>query len=109
MSFRKFLAFSLLLATWFSFHAESELHLTDSHAATAFHVADLPHSHDDASIPYAPRGEHKDQHGCYHSHAPFVVPTINVDGKVAFTPLAAELAEIPYSLSLTNILHPPRV
>jgi hypothetical protein len=38
-----------------------------------------------------------------------LVPTINVDGKVAFTPLAAERAEIPYSLSLTNILHPPRV
>jgi hypothetical protein len=108
MSFRVLFVFLLLLAIGFSFQGESELHFTDSHASTAFHVTDLAHSHDDASVPYAPRGEHKDQHGCYHSHAPFVTVKISFGHDFVATRVVTVALASPRSPDSNTILHPPR-
>ena len=109
MGVRRCIVLLLLAGFWLSIHGRLEADFSSSHSSLAFHAADLAHEHEDSSrTPSAPRGDHKDQHGCYHSHAPFVAVTTAFNCQAISTALVAARLEIPYSLALTNILHPPR-
>ena len=110
MRFRRWLALILLAGLWLSFHGRFETDVEDFHSSPAWHVADVAHEHDDSSseIPSAPQGDHKDQHGCYHSHAPFVVVKIPFNCQPAMSTLLPDSLQIPGSRFLTSILHPPR-
>jgi len=109
MEFSRFLALILLVGFWLSFQGRLEPDFNSAHSSLAFHAADLAHQHDDSSpAPSTPLGAHKDQHGCYHSHAPFVVVETAFSRQSISTALVTTTLEIPYSLALTSILHPPR-
>jgi hypothetical protein len=99
----------LLVSFWLSFQSRSELDFNSSHSSLGFHVADLGHEHNDSPrMPSAPRGDHKDEHGCYHSHAPFIAVKAAFDCKAASIPFVPDVSEVLYSFALTKILHPPR-
>jgi ABC-type nickel/cobalt efflux system permease component RcnA len=109
MGFRRYLVLILLVGFWLSFQGQLEPDFEGSHSSLAFHVADLPHQHEDSSrVPSTPSGDHKDQHGCYHSHAPFVAVTTIFECQALSTALVTRTLETPDSLALTSILHPPR-
>jgi ABC-type nickel/cobalt efflux system permease component RcnA len=109
MRIARCLALIVLVGFSLSFQGRFESDVDSSHTVLALHNADLGHEHEDSSrAPSAPSGDHKDQHGCYHSHAPFVEVTTAFKCQAVSTALAATTLEIPYSLALTTILHPPR-
>jgi ABC-type nickel/cobalt efflux system permease component RcnA len=109
MGFRRCFVLILLVGFWLSFQGRAEPDFSSSHSSLAFHVADLAHEHKDSrGVPLSPRGNHKDQHGCYHSHAPFVVVATTFGCEALSTPFVADALEIPYSFILASILHPPR-
>jgi hypothetical protein len=110
MRFSRWVALILLLGFWVSFHGQSEIDLDFISATPSFHVADMGNVHDDDSpvVPLAPAGDHKDQHGCYHLHSPFMAVKKAVNFQTASARLPALVFQIPYSLRLTSILHPPR-
>ena len=109
MDFRRCLALMLLVGFWLLIQGRLEPDFTSAHSSLAFHAADLAHQHNDSSpAPLTPAGAHKDQHGCYHSHAPFVVVETAFSRQSVSTALVTTTLEIPYSLALANILHPPR-
>ena len=99
----------LLVGFSLSFQGRFESDVDRPHTSLALHIVDLGHEHEDSSrTPLAPLGDHKDQHGCYHSHAPFVAVTPAFKCQAVSTALTATTLEISYSLALNNILHPPR-
>jgi hypothetical protein len=103
------LALILLVGFCLSFQGRLEMDFDYAHSSLAFHADDLKHEHKDSrDFPLSPQGNHKDQHGCYHSHAPFVAVATTFDCEALSTPFVAGALEIPYSLTLTSILHPPR-
>jgi ABC-type nickel/cobalt efflux system permease component RcnA len=109
MRFRQALALILFTGFWLSFHGRFETDFKNSHSSLAFHVIDLAHEHNESSdVPAAPQGDHKDQHGCYHSHAPFVAVATTFGCEASSTRFVAGALEIPYSLTLASILRPPR-
>lgn len=110
MEFSRFLALILLLGFWLSFHGRLEPDFNSSSSSLAFHGADLAHPHEDSSeAPSTPLGSHKDQHGCYHSHAPFIVVETAFNYQaVSRSDLVTATLETPHSLALTSILRPPR-
>ena len=107
MEFSRFLALIVMVGFSLSFQGRLEPDFNRFHSLLAFHVGDLGHE-DSSRAPSAPLGDHKDQHGCYHSHAPFVAVTNAFDCQAVSIALMTTPLEIPYSLALTNILHPPR-
>jgi ABC-type nickel/cobalt efflux system permease component RcnA len=109
MEFRRYFALILLIGFWLSFHGRAEPDFQSIHSSLAFHIVDLEHDHDDSSqAPTAPRGDHKDRHGCYHSHDPFAVVNSTFNRQAASTMLVTVALKTPHSIVLTNILHPPR-
>ena len=109
MGFRRCLALVLLLGFWLSIHGRLEPDFNSAHASSAFHSVDLAHQHNDSSpAPSSPLGDHKDQHGCYHSHAPFLAVETAFNCQAVSAVLETATLEIPYSLGPTSILRPPR-
>ena len=56
----------------------------------------------------SPSGDHVDQHGCYHSHAPFTVVAALFNWNVSVSFLTTSLFSPPLLISSIKILHPPR-
>lgn len=109
MSYRRCLALVLLVGFWLLIQGRLEPDFSSAHSSLAFHTVDLAHQHDDSSsAPLTPAGAHKDQHGCYHSHAPFVLVETCITCQAVSTALVISSLDIPYSSDLTSILHPPR-
>jgi len=109
MGMRRGLVLMLLVSLLLSLPSRSELDFNSSDSSLAFHVADLGHGHNDSRrIPSAPPGDHKDQHGCYHSHAPFIAVKAAFDCYTASILFVPDVSEVLYSFAPTNILHPPR-
>ena len=109
MAFRRPLALILLLGFWLTLESRLEPHFDSSHSSLAFHSASIAHEHDDSSrAPSLPSGDHKDPHGCYHSHAPFVVVKTSFNCQPVSSMLMPSVVETPYSLALMSILRPPR-
>lgn len=109
MDIRSLLALVLLIGFSLSVQNRSEPDFAVSHSSLAFHTIDLAHEHEDPSrLPSAPRGAHKDQHGCYHSHAPFLSVTTVFVCESAWTKIATPGFEKLPSHSLPGILRPPR-
>lgn len=109
MGYRRCLALVLLLGFWLLIQGRLEPDFSSAHSSLAFHAADLAHQHNDSSpAPLTPAGAHKDQHGCYHSHAPFVVVETAFNCQVVLTVLVTATLETPHSFALTSILRPPR-
>lgn len=109
MRFARCLALIVLVGFSLSFQGRFESDVGGSRTSFALHIVDRGDEHEDSSrAPSAPLGDHKDRHGCYHSHAPFVAVTTAFKCLAISTALAATTLEIPYSLALTSILHPPR-
>jgi hypothetical protein len=109
MQFSRCLALVLLVGFSLSFQGRFESDVGSAQTSLAVNMSVLGHEHEDSSrAPSAPLGDHKDQHGCYHSHAPFVPVTTHFNCQALSTALVTATSEIPYSLTLTNILHPPR-
>ena len=56
-----------------------------------------------------PTGDHKDQHGCYHVHAPFTVSAVELPCQLSFFLFTADLSS-PYSSPPSEVIpYPPRV
>lgn len=109
MVLRRCLVLVLITGFWLSFHGRLEPDVTITHDSVAVHGVDGSHRHDHSSnIPATPMGDHKDQHGCYHSHAPFVAVETAFECRAESSALVTAASEIPYSPSLTSILRPPR-
>jgi len=109
MAFHRYFALILLIGFWLSFQGRLEPDFSSVHSSLPFHAADLAHQHDDSSpAPSTPLGAHKDQHGCYHSHAPFVLVETAFNCQAVSTAIVTATLEIPYSLAPTSILRPPR-
>jgi ABC-type nickel/cobalt efflux system permease component RcnA len=109
MQFRQCIALMLLVGFWLSVHGRLEPDYNRAHSELVFQVADPVHQHEDSSrTPSAPLGAHKDQHGCYHSHAPFVVVETSFNCQAVSVAFVAATLEIPYFLASTGILRPPR-
>lgn len=109
MGFARCLALILLVGFSLSFQGRAELDFNSAHPSLAFHVSDLAHEHENSSqVPTAPWGDHKDQHGCFHSHAPFLAVETAFNCQAVSAVLVTATLEIPYSLALTSILRPPR-
>ena len=109
MGFHRCIVLLLLVGFWLSIQGRLEPEFKSFQSSLAFHVADLAHQHNDSSqVPSAPTGDHKDQHGCYHSHAPFVIVETAINCQVVSTSLVITSLKVPYSLGLTSILRPPR-
>jgi ABC-type nickel/cobalt efflux system permease component RcnA len=106
MKFGRCFAWVLLVGFCLSWHGRLEPDFASSHSSLSFHVAD--HDDDSNDVPTATEGDHKDQHGCYHSHAPFVAVKAVLDRRLASIQLVAPIVKTPDSVDLTNILHPPR-
>lgn len=103
--------FVLILVAGFllSLVGRSEPDFSSAHFSVAFHVADVEHQHDDSpQLPSSPLGDHKDQQGCYHSHAPFLAVKTIFTSQTESTVLVARKLAAPVSIDLTNILRPPR-
>lgn len=109
MRFARYLALILLVGLSLSFQGRLDPDFDSPYSSSAYHVGDQAQDHTDSShAPLVPQGDHKDQHGCYHSHAPFLVPTSTFDWQPASAIFATALLKIPYFLAPTSILHPPR-
>ena len=109
MKFGRWFALLLLVGFCLSWHGRLEPDFASSHSSLSFYVADHASNDDDSSdVPTAPKGDHKDQHGCYHSHAPFVAVKTVLDRRLASILFVAAIVKAPDSLELTSILHPPR-
>jgi hypothetical protein len=108
MLLRRLLALFLLVGLSLVFQGRLEPDFNHFYGASTVH-ATTTHEHENSSrVPSVPSGDHKDQHGCYHSHAPFalvaaVFNCVLVSSVLVTTPLLN-----PLSIALTNILHPPR-
>ena len=82
-------------------HSDAEI---QSHMA-----AHTSKSHDNLpNNSHFPLQTHQDQHGCYHSHAAFVLVENAFNCQMVSAALVAAASEIPHSLALTSILRPPR-
>jgi len=109
MDYRRCLAVMLLVGFCLLIQGRLEPDFASAHHSEAFHAADLTHPHDDTSrAPLSPAGPHKDQHGCYHSHAPFILQETAFNFQAQSTALVTTSLETPNSLALTSILRPPR-
>jgi hypothetical protein len=109
MEFRRWFAFILLVGFSLSLHGRLEPDFASFHSSLSFHVDDHVNNDDDSNdVPTAPQGDHKDQHGCYHSHAPFVAVKTVLNRRLTSILFVAAIVKAPDSLDLTSILHPPR-
>ena len=55
-----------------------------------------------------PLGDHKDQHGYYHTHAPFMAPVVDFICHFSFALFTPEAVRQALSTSSRDIHHPPR-
>ena len=55
-----------------------------------------------------PLGDHKDQHGYYHTHAPFMAPVVDFICHFSFALFTPEAGLPVLSTSFRDIPHPPR-
>ena len=109
MDFRRCLVLLLLLSFYLSLQDRSEPHFSDATSTLALHVSDPTHHHSDSPLkPSNSSGAHKDQHGCYHFHPPFLTVTTGFSCAVASTALVTAALNNPHSPALKNILDPPR-
>jgi hypothetical protein len=103
------LALILLIGFCLSFQGRLKMDFDYVHSSLVFHANDLKHQHKDSrDVPLSRQGDHKDQHGCYHSHAPFVTVATTFNCEVLCTPFIADALEVLHSFTLASILHPPR-
>jgi hypothetical protein len=101
------LALILLVSFCLSFQGRLEMDFDYVHSSLVFHANDLKHQHNDSrDVPLSRQGDH--QHGCYHSHAPFVTVATTFNYEVLCTPFIPDALEVPHSFTLASILHPPR-
>lgn len=110
MFLRRLLVLLLLVGFCFSFHGRLEPDLNHSHSASMVDVAhEAKVDKNSLPVPSVPSGDHKDQHGCYHSHAPFALVAALFGCHLTSSVLVTTPLLDPLSIALTNILHPPRV
>ena len=109
MLLRRSLALLLLVGFCLSFQGRLEPDLNHSHGASMVDVAHEANG-DKNSLPVSsvPSGNHKDQHGCYHSHAPFALVAALFGCHLTSSLLVTTPLLDPLSIALANILHPPR-
>ena len=109
MGFRRCIVLLLLIGFWLSIHGRMEPDFDSVHLSSELHASQLPHQHEDSpQKPANPTGAHKDEHGCYHSHAPFVAAHADIQSETASSALVAAVLQIFRSLDASSILHPPR-
>ena len=109
MGVRRYFVFLLVLGFWLSVQGRMEPDFKAANLGSEFHSFDLTHQHNDApQSPANPTGAHKDQHGCYHSHAPFVAAYSDFHCEAVSSVLVAAALMIPHSPGTKAILHPPR-
>lgn len=109
MGLRRCFMLLLLVGFSLSIHGRMEPDFKATHVVSEFHASDLSHQHSDSpQLPSNPTGAHKDQHGCYHSHAPFVIAHVGFNCEAASSELVAAVLKAPWYLISKTILHPPR-
>ncbi len=109
MGLRRCFVALLLVGFWLSIHGRMEPDFDTVHPSSEFHASHSPHQHENSpQKPADPAGAHKDQHGCYHSHAPFVAVSTSFSCEPATSTLVTAALEILRSPIPNTILHPPR-
>jgi hypothetical protein len=109
MLLRRLLALLLLVGLWLTFKGRLEPDFDPFHGSSTVRAASAAHEDKNSSqVPSLPSGDHKDQHGCYHSHAPFALVSALFSCHLTSSVLVTTSLPDPLSIALTNILHPPR-
>jgi hypothetical protein len=105
---RSFIALFLIIGFLISLHGRVEAE-SSSHS----HSDALEAAHKDSDDPAPsgkapPWGAHTDQHGCYHSHAPFNVPAIVPLPPISCSIYVVETTQLLIPKITFVITHPPR-
>ena len=107
VSFRSFTVAWLIAAFLISLYGRVEPELNAGSLSLMRNVSS--NSANNETSPMEQRsGDHKDLHGCYHSHAPFTVAAASFTCQLSFSFLTVDLFSLPSLLSFAGILHPPR-
>jgi hypothetical protein len=104
---RSFIALFLIIGFLISLHGRVEAESSNhSHPSK---ISD--HKDGDGTAPAGetlPWGAHTDQHGCYHSHAPFNVPATVSLAPISCSSYVIETIQLFIPTITFNITHPPR-
>jgi hypothetical protein len=106
---RSFIALFLIIGFLISLHGRVEAESTSHSHSSALEVSDHRDGDDTAPAGKAPPwGAHTDQHGCYHSHAPFNVPATVSLAPISCSTYVTETIQLFIPTIAFHITHPPR-
>ena len=98
MYLRRSFVLLLLLGFCLSIQGRMEADFSNVSSSLEFHVSDDTHQHSNSpQKPSTSSGAHKDQHGCYHFHAPFLAVETSYNCAVEATAIVTAALEIPFS------------
>jgi hypothetical protein len=106
---RSFIALFVIVGFLISLHGRVEAESSSHSHSDAFEAAH--HKDRDDPVPVgkaSPWGAHTDQHGCYHSHAPFNVPATVSLAPISCSSYVIETIQLFFPKITFVITHPPR-
>ena len=106
---RSFIALFLIIGFLISLHGRVEAESLSHSDSSVREISD--HKDGDNSAPAGenhPWGAHTDQHGCYHSHAPFNVPATVSLAPISCSTYVTETIQLFIPTIAFDITHPPR-
>jgi hypothetical protein len=106
---KSFIALLVIIGFLISLHGRVEAESSSHSHSDALEAAHHKDSDDPTPVGKAPPwGAHTDQHGCYHSHAPFNVPATVSLALIYCSSYVIETIQLFFPNIAFVITHPPR-
>lgn len=109
MKLESFIIWLVVLGILFSLHGRAEPETNATPISINQGVSGLADDNEASPLNQPlPLGDHKDQHGCYHSHAPFQPAAVGFPSQFFCSLYVSEVSSPIPSVHTSDISHPPR-